>query len=97
MTIFQMDGSSLPPDTSELRRFSVFEPNAWNRFEKTKDVRELEKLALYVPEEYHTEYSRALNDYLKKEDDDTVFIARESRKEFIFFPEEFKDYHKTDT
>lgn len=84
-----MDGRSIKPDTTDLERFSVFDLESWSMFQKTNKTVYLEKLALYVPEEYRTEYNKAFKEYIKRihSDDDTAGgddfedPIRETRKE----------------
>jgi hypothetical protein len=83
MIIFRTDGKKI--DTTELERFSVYEPSIWERFERTGRVEELENLFLYVPEKYSEEYSKAFKDYIKQINKDVNSTyddpIRETRKE----------------
>ena len=84
MIIFRTDGKKI--DTTEIERFSVYEPSIWKRFERTGDVNELYNLYLHVPDTYSEEYSKALKDYIKQlhkdaNSDDDDYPIRETRKE----------------
>lgn len=84
--IFQMDGKGAN-DTSELEKFSVYEPRIWKRFEETGNVDELRTLNLFVPERYQEAYAKALKEYVKElhkdgdPTDDFDDPIRETRKE----------------
>jgi hypothetical protein len=81
MIIFRTDGKKI--DTTELERFSVYEPSIWERFERTGSVHELENLSLHIPNTYADSYLKAFKDYIKQlnkngNDEDPI---RETRKE----------------
>jgi hypothetical protein len=59
--IFRTDGKKT--DTISLEKFSRFAPEVWERFKITNSTKELEKLALYIPEEYQKEYGQAFKEY----------------------------------
>ena len=64
MIIFQTDGKKF--DTHSLQKFSRYAPEVWERFKITEDVKELERLSLYIPEEYQREYGQAFKEYASK-------------------------------
>jgi hypothetical protein len=59
--IFRTDGKKT--DTATLQKFSRFAPEVWKIFTVTNSTKELEKLALYIPEEYQKEYGHAFKEY----------------------------------
>jgi hypothetical protein len=84
MIIFRTDGKKY--DTTELEKFSVYEPSIWKKFQNTNDVQYLETMQLYIPEKYSDDFTKAFKDYIKQinkddhttTDDDPI---RETRKE----------------
>ena len=81
-----MDGNSIIY-TTELEKFSVFEPNVWKTFEMTKNPKYLEELSLYIPEKYQNDYNECFKDYMNQKDRDVSYNRsgedeiRETRKE----------------
>jgi len=62
--IFRTDGKKF--DTTQFEKFSKFAPDVWNRFKNTENVKELERLSLYIPDEYQKEFSYAFKEYTSK-------------------------------
>ena len=68
-----------------LERYSNFAPEVWERFKITKNTKELERLSLYIPEEYQKDYGKAFKEYTLSLDQygteyESNYEIRETRK-----------------
>lgn len=79
MIIFRTDGSK------KFERFSHYDKSSWEKFQKTGDTKELEKLSDKIPEHLQNDFDDAFKEYSTRQEqeyggtyyEDTI---RESRK-----------------